>query len=99
MSFRIDRLVVRDGHVMLYISGRIVGQDVETLRDLLEQESGAVGIDLEHVLLADREAVKLLAMREANGTELKNCPAYIREWITREKAERHAEEQEKREKE
>jgi len=25
-------------------------------------------------------------MRESNGVELRNCPAYIREWVTREKA-------------
>jgi hypothetical protein len=38
------------------------------------------------VLLVDREAIKLLAMRESNGVELRNCPAYIREWVTRERA-------------
>jgi hypothetical protein len=32
--------------------------------------------------------VKLLALSEANGTELRNCPPYIREWVTREKAKR-----------
>ena len=54
------------------------------LQDLLLQESGAVALDLKEVLLVDREAVKLLAVRELNGLKLKNCPAYIREWITRE---------------
>lgn len=82
---------------MLYISGRIVGQDVDMLRGLLQQERSDVAIDLEHVLLVDREAVKLLALNEANGAELKNCPAYIREWVTREKAETHAQEIDERE--
>jgi hypothetical protein len=40
-----------------------------------------------NVLLVDREAVKLLALSEANGTELRTCPPYIRQWVTREKAE------------
>jgi len=31
--------------------------------------------------------VKLLALSEAHGTELRNCPPYIREWVTRERAE------------
>ena len=57
------------------------------LRGVLEQESGGFGIDLKNVLLVDREAVKLLALSEANGTELRNCPPYIREWVTREEAE------------
>jgi hypothetical protein len=31
------------------------------------------------------EAVGALALAEANGIELRNCPAYIREWVSREK--------------
>ena len=57
------------------------------LRGVLKQESGGFAIDLKNVLLVDREAVKLLALSEANGTELRNCPPYIREWVTREGAE------------
>jgi hypothetical protein len=35
--------------------------------------------------LADRDAVTLLARTEGNGIELRHCPAYIREWVTRER--------------
>ena len=59
------------------------------LRGVLEQESDGFVIDLKNVLLVDREAVKLLALSEAYGTELRNCPPYIREWVTRERAESH----------
>jgi hypothetical protein len=38
----------------------------------------------------DRKTVKLLALRESNGAELRNCPAYIREWVTRERADTNA---------
>jgi len=41
-------------------------------------------IDLKDVLLIDRKAVKLLSRCEISGTELRNCPTYIREWVTRE---------------
>jgi hypothetical protein len=58
------------------------------LRDLLDQEKNAVAIDLKEVFLVDGEAVRLLELIEANGTELKNCPAYVREWIMRERASR-----------
>jgi hypothetical protein len=61
---------------------------VDTLRNALRQEAGALAIDLKNVSLVDRGAVKLLARREINGTELRNCPPYIREWVTRERAER-----------
>ena len=87
MSCRIDRLVAGDHLVVLCISGRIRAQDLDMLRDLLGQESGAVAIDLKGVLLVDREVVKLLALSEANGIELRNCPAYIREWIAKERAQ------------
>lgn len=86
MTWRIDRLVVGEDLVVLRISGRITGDDVNTFRASLEQEKTVVAIDLKDVLLVDREAVKLLALRESNGVELRNCPAYIREWVTREKA-------------
>jgi hypothetical protein len=87
MSCRIDRVVGAEDFVVLFISGRITGEHVEMLRGVLEQESGGLAIDLKNVLLADREAVRLLALSEANGTELRNCPPYIREWVKRERAE------------
>jgi hypothetical protein len=90
MSCRIDRVVTGEDLVVLCISGRITGQHVDMLRALLEQERSEVTIDLKDVLLVDREAVKLLALSEINGTELRNCPAYIREWVARETAEMHA---------
>jgi len=90
MSCRIDRRVIGEDLVILCISGRITGQDVDLLRGLLEQERSAVAIDLKNVLLADREAVKFLAILESNGTELRNCPAYMREWITRERMDTNA---------
>jgi len=79
---------------MLRISGRISGQDVDTLQALLEQERSAVAIDLKELSLVDREAVQLLALHESRGTELRNCPAYIREWVTRERADTNGSEHE-----
>jgi hypothetical protein len=87
MTCRIDRIVSAETLVVLSISGRITGEHVDMLRGVLEKESGGFAIDLKNVLLVDREAVKLLALCESNGTELRNCPPYIREWVTREKAE------------
>ena len=89
MSCRIDRVVSSESLVVLFISGCVTGQHVDMLGGVLEQESGSFAIDLKIVLLVDREAVKLLALREAYGTELRNCPPYIREWVTRERVEIH----------
>ena len=93
MTCRIDRVVVITGLLTLHISGQITGKDVDLFRTLLEQERGVVAIDLKDVLLVDREAVKLLALSELEGAELRNCPGYIREWVTREKAVMSASEQ------
>src|SRR6476620_7085927 len=87
MTCRIDRVVSAENLAVLFISGRITEEHADMLRGVLEQESGGFAIDLKNVLLVDREAVKLLALSEADGTELRNCPPYIREWITREAAE------------
>ena len=43
-------------------------------------------LDLTDVRLVDQEAVRFLADCEARGVELRNYPAYIREWIDAEKA-------------
>ena len=85
MSCRIDRVVRAENVVVLFISRRITGEDVDLLRGVLEQESGSFAIDLKNVLLVDREGVNLLGVSESNGTELRNCPPYIREWVTRER--------------
>jgi hypothetical protein len=87
MTWRIDRVVDGDDVVALCISGRITKQEVDALRNLIEEEATAVAMDLKNVVLVDREAVKFLAQREINGTVLRNCPPYIREWVTRERAE------------
>ena len=85
MSCRIDRLVSGEKLVVLRVSGRIQAEHVDTLRELLGREKDGVAIDLTEVILVDREAVRLLAISEADGIEIRNCPAYIREWISKER--------------
>jgi hypothetical protein len=93
MTCRIDRIVIGPGLLTLHISGQITGKDVDLVRSLLEQERSILAIDLKDVLLVDRDAIRLLALSELNGAELRNCPAYIREWVTRERAVISASEQ------
>ena len=83
MTCRIDRLAIERG-VVLRVSGRITGNDLEILRIALE-ESGVVSVDLAAIELVDRDAVMFLAVRESGGIELTHCPAFIREWIARER--------------
>ena len=83
MTCRVDRVLIEQG-VVLRISGRIAGEDLDVLRTALE-EGRVVALDLTEVELADRDAVTLLARTERSGIELRHCPAYIREWATRER--------------
>jgi ABC-type transporter Mla MlaB component len=84
MSFRIDRVTGKG--LILLLSGKLTGEHVNTLRNVLREESGAVAIDLKDLSLVDRDAVQLLALAEFNGTELRNCPKYVRQWVNRERA-------------
>jgi anti-anti-sigma regulatory factor len=85
MACRIDRLRAERDVVVLRISGRITGDDVDLIRAAIDQERSAIAIDLEEVSVVDYGAVNLLALTETRGVELRNCPPYIREWIARER--------------
>ena len=84
MSCKIERIVGGEDKVVLRVSGRLTGEHVDALRELILLEE-AVAIDLTEVMLVNLEAVYLLAASEANGIELRNCPSYIREWVASEK--------------
>jgi len=85
MTLRIER-VAKGNVVVLTMSGRIKAEEVAELQRLFEVEGQDAGIvlDLKEVKIVDLEAVKFLARCEDDGTQLENCPAYIREWIVRE---------------
>jgi hypothetical protein len=67
----------------VFVSGRIDGDAVSELQRLLGGEwAGTTPVlDLEGVRLANRDAVEFLARCEDSGLKLRNCPAYVREWI------------------
>ena len=88
MTCRIERVVGPDGNVVLQISGRIDDPDIEILRELTESRTpskSTAALDLRNVTLISRDAIKLLSTVEEKGTELRNCPAYIRDWVSRER--------------
>src|SRR5262249_7994672 len=86
MTCRIDRIVEEDLEIF-YVSGRIEGKDLNVLRAAIGTDAGAFAIDLKDVDLIDGDAVTFLAIIEANGGALRNCPAFIREWVNRERAQ------------
>jgi hypothetical protein len=59
-------------------------EDLNVVRTALDGRR-VVAIELADVELVDRDTVQLLARTEAEGIELRSCPAYIREWITKQR--------------
>jgi anti-anti-sigma regulatory factor len=63
------------------ISGRLDAENINELRQSLDvvPDGEAVVLDLADLLLADREAIRVLGDLEASGRiVLRHCPAYIR---------------------
>jgi predicted metal-binding protein len=84
MTLRIERSV-RQGFMVFTLSGRMQGEQVAELKALFDADHGNIILDLGDVRLADRDAVRFLRGCEADGIKLENCPAYIREWMEKEK--------------
>jgi len=79
--FRILRST--DGDVVLALIGRMSDEDLPELRSVIASESDISGIalDLKDLTLVDGEVVRFLGQCETKKITLKNCPAYIRDWI------------------
>jgi anti-anti-sigma regulatory factor len=76
-----------NGGVVFKLSGRIETENVAELKALLRAEPGRhVLFDLSDLTLVDQDAVSFLRRAEADGIKLKNCPAYVREWMERKKS-------------
>ena len=70
----------------LIVSGRIDAEQLPDLRRLVESEQASdVVLDLNEVSLVDVEVVRFLLQCETQGMRLARCPAYVREWMVREK--------------
>jgi predicted metal-binding protein len=57
------------------------------LKRLFERQTDLRDIvfDLKDVSVIDREVMRFFVRCEADGVKLENCPAYVREWMEREK--------------
>jgi anti-anti-sigma regulatory factor len=83
--FRITR--EKNNKIVFRVSGRIEAPNVAELETLINSEAGGfpIVLDLKELTLVDEDAVRFLEAIEVKGIELRNCPGYIREWITRER--------------
>jgi anti-anti-sigma regulatory factor len=80
-----------NGEVVIKLSGRLNAENLGELETLVSEEANGrrrIVLDLKDLTLVDQDAVSFLKRCEADNITLKNCPAYIREWITRERKTR-----------
>jgi anti-anti-sigma regulatory factor len=75
-----------NGEAVIKLSGRMGTENLGELETLLSAEASGrrIVLDLKDLTLVDQDAVSFLRRCEADSITLKNCPAYIRRWITRE---------------
>ena len=85
---RIERSEDGQG-VRVMLSGQIEAEHLAELRRVIDggDRQRPVALDLREVMLVDRDVVMFFAACELGGATLENCPPYVREWITRERAE------------
>jgi anti-anti-sigma regulatory factor len=76
-----------NGETVFKLIGRMDVENLKELKEVFQAEAKGrrVVLDLKDLVLVDRAAVKFLGRCETDSIQLRNCPAYIREWITRER--------------
>ena len=84
---RIEKQSKGTSSTNLKLSGRMQADGLSELLGEIEKCTHLSSLDLEEVTLLDRESVRFLVRCESEGIRLVNCPLYVREWITRERAQ------------
>lgn len=78
-----------NGDVVFTVVGRLELDNSGELFGLLASEPAgqSIVLDLKDLVLIDREGVRLLRRCENDGIVLRNCPPYIRAWMTGEQSQ------------
>jgi anti-anti-sigma regulatory factor len=85
MTYRIHRAETSDT-VVFSLSGDMDLDHATRLEEFLANEvDGHVTLDLRDVSLVHRAAIRFLAVTEAAGVRIVNCPEYVRSWIAAER--------------
>jgi anti-anti-sigma regulatory factor len=77
-----------NGQVVFKLSGRMDKDNIAELETVIRSEANgrSIVLDLKDVTLVGQDAITFLERCEADNITLMNCPAYIREWITRKRS-------------
>jgi hypothetical protein len=83
MTCKVVRLIDRHGFVQLFINNHPQQARMSIIEEFIAQETDPVILDLEKVTLVDREMVRFFAACDAMSIQLRNCPDFIREWMSK----------------
>ena len=83
MTFKIER--GSDGtRSTVRLFGSVKSEHLREIAHQLEICGPSAALDLAGVTVVGVSVIHFLGERERQGTELFHCPAYVREWISRE---------------
>jgi anti-anti-sigma regulatory factor len=73
--------------VVFTLSGQMDEEATAGLQAVIRSEANGrrIALDLRDLTLVNEDGVIFLESCESNGITLQNCPAYVREWITRQR--------------
>jgi anti-anti-sigma regulatory factor len=77
--------IARADHSILRLTGQIEAEHLSELETEIAAATKPVVIEMREVTLVDLDVVRFLIKCEAEGITLRGCPAYIQEWIDRER--------------
>ena len=83
-----------NGKVVFTLSGQMDEEPIAELETLISSEANGrrIILDLKDLTLVNENAITFLERCEANSIALKNCPAYVREWINAQRREERSKE-------
>ena len=84
MTLRIESVSDEHGATIRLI-GRMQAQHVDELKSQIGASGARVVLDLEELSLVDIDAVRFLDTCQAGGISIVHCPAYIHDWIAKER--------------
>ena len=74
-----------NSEILFSVCGRVGTEQIEELGKIIrfEDSSRPLALDLRDVTLVNNQAIEFLLRCESEGIALRNCPGFIREWISR----------------
>ena len=84
VTLKIEKTLGERGTI-IKLMGRIRAEHLDELKAQIRASVPKIVLELGEVSLVDADAVRFLISCEAEGIQLLNCSAYIRQWIVRER--------------